>query len=84
MKIKKEEGVKALWSGTIPSLFLVANPAIQFVIYEAVKRQLQKVYPDKKFGAVAFFFVGALSKAIATILTYPIQLIQVKLRVRFY
>ncbi|KAK6634134.1 hypothetical protein RUM43_001751 [Polyplax serrata] len=80
LRISKEEGVKSLWSGTIPSLFLVSNPVIQFVIYEAVKRQLQKLYPDKKFGALAFFFVGAFSKAVATVMTYPVQLLQAKLR----
>ncbi|EEB10455.1 Peroxisomal membrane protein PMP34, putative [Pediculus humanus corporis] len=80
LKIKKEEGIKALWNGTIPSLFLVANPTIQFVIYEAVKRELHKIYPEKKFGAFIFFLIGAFSKAVATVMTYPIQLLQTKLR----
>lgn len=81
LKIKKEEGLQALWSGTLPSLILVSNPAIQFMIYEAVKRQLHIIYPEKKLGATVFFFVGALSKAVATVLTYPLQLLQTKLRV---
>lgn len=79
-KIRQQEGILALWNGTIPSLILVSNPAIQFMIYEAVKRRLDQLYPDQKFGALAYFLVGAFSKAVATILTYPIQLLQIKLR----
>lgn len=37
-RIAKEEGVLALWNGTLPSLLLVSNPSIQFVAYERVKR----------------------------------------------
>lgn len=80
IKIKKEEGLPALWSGTLASLILVSNPAIQFMIYEAVKRQLEILYPGRQFGAGAYFLVGAFSKAVATIMTYPIQLLQTKLR----
>lgn len=81
LKIKNEEGLSALWSGTLASLILVSNPAIQFMIYEAVKRQLDILYPGKQFGAGAYFLIGAFSKAVATVLTYPIQLLQAKLRV---
>ena len=37
-RIKQEEGLGALWSGTGPSLLLAGNPAIQFAVYEAIKR----------------------------------------------
>lgn len=36
------EGLGALWNGTLPSLLLVLNPAIQFMIYEGLKRQLSR------------------------------------------
>lgn len=39
------EGVGALWNGTLTSLLLVLNPAIQFMIYEALKRQLRRGVP---------------------------------------
>lgn len=42
MQIASEEGVGALWNGTLPSLLLVLNPAIQFMIYEGLKRQLSR------------------------------------------
>ncbi|CAM9494330.1 unnamed protein product, partial [Choristocarpus tenellus] len=36
-----KEGVGALWSGVAPSLLLVLNPIIQFVVYENLKQALQ-------------------------------------------
>lgn len=44
-QIIRDEGVGALWNGTFPSLLLVLNPAIQFMIYEGLKRQLKKGIP---------------------------------------
>ncbi|XP_021114603.1 peroxisomal membrane protein PMP34 isoform X6 [Heterocephalus glaber] len=41
-QIIRDEGVLALWNGTFPSLLLVFNPAIQFMFYEGLKRQLLK------------------------------------------
>lgn len=37
----RQEGVGTLWNGTKPSLVLAANPAIQFMVYEAIKRHIQ-------------------------------------------
>lgn len=45
MQIIRGEGVGALWNGTFPSLLLVLNPAIQFMIYEGLKRQLRGGVP---------------------------------------
>lgn len=72
-----KEGFKGLWSGTLPSLLLVSNPAIQFMVYESVKRQLLE---KKSFDNYSAFLVGALAKAVATTLTYPLQLVQSRLR----
>ncbi|XP_026738517.1 peroxisomal membrane protein PMP34 [Trichoplusia ni] len=73
----KKEGAKGLWSGTIPSLLLVSNPAIQFMVYEALKRHL---ISKGLFDTFSAFLVGAVAKAVATTLTYPLQLIQSRLR----
>lgn len=45
VQISRQEGVGALWNGTFPSLLLVLNPAIQFMIYEGLKRQLRREVP---------------------------------------
>jgi len=75
--IAKNEGIKKLWSGVSPSLILVLNPALQFMTYESLKRKLIK---SNNTGGLAYFSIGAIAKTIAAVLTYPLQLIQTKLR----
>ncbi|KAJ8387603.1 hypothetical protein AAFF_G00152990 [Aldrovandia affinis] len=77
--IIRDEGVWALWNGTLPSLLLVMNPAIQFMIYEGLKRQLRRGVL-RELSSLEVFFIGAVAKAIATTLTYPLQTIQSILR----
>lgn len=50
VQITREEGVAALWSSTFTSLLLVSNPAIQFVIYEGLKRHLRKAVTREVSG----------------------------------
>jgi solute carrier family 25 (peroxisomal adenine nucleotide transporter), member 17 len=78
--IAENEGLQALWAGTHASLLLSINPAIQFSVYEGIKRYLTKLYGQEKPSVVYFFFLGALSKLISTFITYPLQLVQTKLR----
>lgn len=77
--IAQIEGFKGLWAGAVPSLMLVCNPALQFMMYESLKRRITNV-SGQNTSAITFFLIGALSKTFATILTYPLQLIQTKLR----
>lgn len=72
--ISKKEGCMALWSGTIPSLILVSNPAIHMAVYEYLKRLL------RKNSAFSYFILSAIAKITATVATYPIQLAQTKQR----
>lgn len=74
----RKHGLLSLWAGTGVSLWLVSNPVIQFSVYEYLKRLVLK---RKKFvSAMHAFLLGALSKAIATLLTYPLQVAQTRLR----
>ncbi|XP_070779548.1 peroxisomal membrane protein PMP34 isoform X2 [Enoplosus armatus] len=75
VQIIRDEGVGALWNGTFPSLLLVLNPAVQFMIYEGLKRQLRR-----GLSSVEVFIIGAVAKAVATTVTYPLQTIQSILR----
>lgn len=80
--IYREEGIGALWNGTGPSLLLVSNPSIQFVVYERV-RQWMAARASARGSPITtfeFFVVGAIAKAVATVVTYPIQLAQSRLR----
>ncbi|XP_057672947.1 peroxisomal membrane protein PMP34 [Corythoichthys intestinalis] len=79
VQIIRDEGVGALWNGTFPSLLLVLNPAIQFMIYEGLKRQLRKGVP-RELASFEVFMIGAVAKAVATTVTYPLQTIQSILR----
>ncbi|XDB50992.1 hypothetical protein AB1E18_004546 [Capra hircus] len=77
-QIIRDEGILALWNGTFPSLLLVFNPAIQFMFYEGLKRQLLK--KRTKLSSLDVFLIGAIAKAIATTVTYPMQTVQSILR----
>ncbi|KAM3914520.1 peroxisomal membrane protein PMP34 [Leptodactylus fuscus] len=77
-KILQQEGVLALWNGTLPSLLLVFNPAIQFMFYEGLKRQLLR--QQTELSSFQVFIIGAIAKAIATTVTYPLQTVQSVLR----
>ena len=76
VKIAREEGVSQLWSSVLPSLILVSNPAIQFMVYELAKRRFKQTGAS----ALSVFLMGAVAKLIATIVTYPIQVGQARLR----
>ncbi|XP_068435111.1 peroxisomal membrane protein PMP34 [Clinocottus analis] len=78
-QIIRGEGTGALWSGTFPSLLLVLNPAIQFMIYEGLKRHLRRGVP-RELSSVEVFIIGAVAKAVATVVTYPLQTVQSILR----
>lgn len=72
--VANTQGIKTLYSSLIPSLLLVSNPAINFTLYEALKRRI----PTKT--ALGFFVMGAISKAISTVITYPLQVAQTRQR----
>ncbi|KAK0168180.1 hypothetical protein PV327_002006 [Microctonus hyperodae] len=78
--IWKYHGIKKLWAGTLPSLLLVTNPAIQMMTYESIKRRVNESLAGAQTPAWVFFAIGAMAKTIATTLTYPLQLVQTKLR----
>ncbi|XP_020788981.1 peroxisomal membrane protein PMP34 [Boleophthalmus pectinirostris] len=77
-QIIANEGVGTLWNGLVPSLILVMNPAVQFMIYEAMKRRAGK--GGRKISSAEIFLIGAIAKAIAATATYPLQTVQAILR----
>uniref|UniRef100_A0A3P8ZWZ8 Solute carrier family 25 member 17 n=1 Tax=Esox lucius TaxID=8010 RepID=A0A3P8ZWZ8_ESOLU len=79
VQIVEDEGIGALWNGTFPSLLLVLNPAVQFMIYEGLKRQLKKGV-HRELLSLEAFMIGAVAKAVATTVTYPLQTVQSILR----
>lgn len=78
LEISRTEGAQALWAGTLPSLVLVSNPAIQFMVYEALKRRAANAKVE--LNSLVIFAIGAVAKVVSTCLTYPLQVVQSKLR----
>ena len=79
-RIGRDEGLPALWSGTLASLVLVANPVLQFFVYDRVRLVLLGRRQRRgRGGAPAVlspleaFALGAAAKALATVVTYPVQ-----------
>jgi len=87
-KTYRDGGIGALYSGTGASLLLVANPIIHYTAYESLKglriaslaKSSGKGVSDIILSGGDIFVFGALAKCIATILTYPLQLAQTRLR----
>ena len=84
LRIINEEGYAKLWAGMSSSLLLCCNPAIQFAVYETIKKILIARKPqDAKVRALSglqAFALGAFAKWIATVATYPLQVAQTRLR----
>ncbi|KAH8117994.1 adenine nucleotide transporter [Phellopilus nigrolimitatus] len=83
-QIIREEGVTGLWLGLKPSLVLTVNPAITYGVYERVKGLLllakEKAGGQLKLTPWMAFFVGALSKTLATVVTYPYIMAKVRIQ----
>lgn len=73
--ILKTDGVTAFWKGLGPSLVLVINPILQYTAFERLRSAVMD--GKKKRGVIPrlndfeVFLLGALSKLLATGLTYP-------------
>ncbi|KAJ3321457.1 ADP/ATP carrier protein [Boothiomyces sp. JEL0866] len=70
-KIIKEDGFTELWKGLQASLVLCINPAITFGVFERIKGIIQKASanPTANITSGQAFMIGALSKALATVVT---------------
>jgi len=71
--IVREEGILALYKGSIPALMLVSHGAAQFVVYEKMKSEYAKRYEQRTPGTFTVLSMGAASKIFASIATYPFQ-----------
>ena len=76
-EIVHEDGPTGLWTGLKPGLVLTVNPAITYGAFERIKSYiLTSQINDCNIAAAGLsmtesFCVGVLSKAIATVVTYP-------------
>jgi len=81
-EIIREDGITGLWLGIKPGLVLTVNPAITYGMYERVKSVVTLAKGSPKLSPFMAFLVGALSKTLATVVTYPYIMAKVRIQAR--
>jgi len=89
-EIVREEGVAGLWLGIKPGLVLTVNPAITYGVFERIKSILLLAQEKAAAGTSSNgklapgtnFLVGAMSKTLATVVTYPYIMAKVRIQAR--
>ncbi|CAI9768334.1 unnamed protein product [Fraxinus pennsylvanica] len=86
-EIYGEGGVWGFWKGVFPTLIMVSNPSIQFMLYETLLKKLKKRRAlsgkDKNdVTALEIFLLGALAKLGATVVTYPLLVVKSRLQAK--
>eukprot|EP00889_Picochlorum_renovo_P001055 jgi/Picre1/28085/NNA_001044.t1 len=84
-RIIRDEGVAGLYKGLLPSIFLVSHGAIQLTVYEKLKHigpPAGESTPKQAMIITEAGMRGAFSKAAATIVTYPSQVMRARLQQR--
>ena len=79
-RIQQEKGLQGFWSGYSASLILTLNPSLTFFFFEMLKRL---TLPRSKRSDPApriTFMLAALSKAMASTITYPFSLAKSRLQ----
>ncbi|CAH1760834.1 9329_t:CDS:2 [Entrophospora sp. SA101] len=79
INIFDNDGISAFWQGVTPALILVINPIIQYTAFEQLKSRLEKIKTLKNSD---FFILGAISKLVATTLTYPYIVMKSRMQLR--
>jgi len=86
--ILRTGGPAAFWRGIGPALVLVANPVLQYTVFEQLKNALVRRRrlrgasgtPSSLLSDWDFFVLGALSKLVATSATYPYIVVKSRLQ----
>ncbi|OAT09974.1 mitochondrial carrier protein [Blastomyces gilchristii SLH14081] len=69
-----EKGLRGLWAGYCASLILSLNPSLTFLLNQFFKLSLLPRDKRRRPPASATFLFAAISKAIASSLTYPFSM----------
>jgi len=82
-----EAGVLGFWKGVFPTLIMVSNPSIQFMIYESLLKKVteKRVVNSrglKHVSATEVFLLGAIAKLGATVMTYPLLVVKSRLQAK--
>ena len=79
-QIRAEKGVQGFWSGYSASLVLTLNPSLTFFFFEALKRTLLSRSQRQTSSPQTTFLLAAISKAMASTITYPFSLAKSRLQ----
>uniref|UniRef100_A0A0N5B180 Mitochondrial folate transporter/carrier n=1 Tax=Syphacia muris TaxID=451379 RepID=A0A0N5B180_9BILA len=82
-KMVQDEGFKALYNGFIPGLLGTTHGAVQFMLYNYMKEKKFKrlrVPMDQKLSTIDYLLYSAVSKILATTVTYPHQVLRTRLQ----
>lgn len=81
-----EAGLWGFWKGVFPTLVMVSNPSIQFMLYETLLKNLKRRRAlnnsNKGVTALEVFLLGALAKLGATVVTYPLLVVKARLQAK--
>ncbi|GAB4831862.1 hypothetical protein Ancab_005878 [Ancistrocladus abbreviatus] len=88
-EVYNEAGFWGFWKGVLPTLIMVSNPSIQFMLYETLLKKLRERRASIKNAsngvsvtALEIFFLGALAKLGATVVTYPLLVVKSRLQAK--
>ncbi|GLT43771.1 hypothetical protein SLA2020_177020 [Shorea laevis] len=86
-EVYDEAGFWGFWKGVVPTLIMVSNPSIQFMLYETMLKKLKKKRSLHRQGndgvtALEIFLLGALAKLGATVVTYPLLVVKARLQAK--
>lgn len=80
--IYDEKGMAGFWSGYSASLVLTLNPSITFFLFELFKRAISSGASRDAPSPSSTFLIAAISKAIASSITYPFSLAKARAQSR--
>jgi len=80
--IFREEGIRGLYAGFGLSLVNNIHGVVQLVTFEKLRRKLIDFNGSAHLGFIPAFTVAALSKVVATLVTYPITTVRTRVQER--
>ncbi|KAI1901934.1 hypothetical protein AGOR_G00039530 [Albula goreensis] len=83
IKIYRHEGIPGLYRGFVPGLIGTSHAALQFMVYEELKRdynKYKKMPSEAQLTPSEYIGMAAVSKIFAVATTYPYQVVRARLQ----
>ncbi len=78
--IYREEGMRGFWRGIAPALIGTSHGAVQMVVYEKLRALVWDRVAD--VTPIHYLLLGIMSKSVASVATFPYQLVKTRMQVR--